>query len=288
MPAIRVFILALMTSALGGVAFAQTPVATADLAKLETTAGDIDRQIGALRATQPAVATESARALADLRDEIAYLRVTMRRDGRVAPAQYSDVRERLDALRSSVEGWQRVYAQPVIPPDETVSSGLVAVGTELDVRMQTPLNSGTTRVEQRFEATTLVDFRQGGSLLIPAGSIVRGFVSSVRPAGRIDRTGSLTLSFDQIVIRERTFPLRASIVQALDPKEQGDLTRIGAGAAIGAIIGGVLGGAKGALVGVLIGGGGTIASSEGADVDLPPGTILRIRIDQPLETRTPR
>ena len=37
------------------------------------------------------------------------------------------------------------------------------------------------------------------------------------------------------------------------------------------------------LIGVLVGGGGTIAATEGADVDLPAATILRIRIDQPLE-----
>ena len=38
---------------------------------------------------------------------------------------------------------------------------------------------------------------------------------------------------------------------------------------------------KGAVLGVLIGGGGTIAATEGKDVKLPPGTILRVRFDQP-------
>ena len=52
--------------------------------------------------------------------------------------------------------------------------------------------------------------------------------------------------------------------------------KIGAGSAVGAIIGGILGGAKGALLGVLIGGGGTIVATEGKDVTLPPGTILRV------------
>jgi hypothetical protein len=40
---------------------------------------------------------------------------------------------------------------------------------------------------------------------------------------------------------------------------------------------------KGALLGVLIGAGGTIAATEGTDVKLPLGTVLRIRVDQPLE-----
>ena len=47
-----------------------------------------------------------------------------------------------------------------------------------------------------------------------------------------------------------------------------------------------LGGAKGALAGILIGGGGTIAATEGKDVELPSGTVLRVRMDAPLTINT--
>jgi len=57
------------------------------------------------------------------------------------------------------------------------------------------------------------------------------------------------------------------------------------GAGVGAIIGAILGGAKGALAGILIGGGGTIAATEGTDVELPAGTVLRVRMDAPLNLR---
>ena len=63
------------------------------------------------------------------------------------------------------------------------------------------------------------------------------------------------------------------------------MVSIAAGSGIGAIIGGILGGAKGAVLGVLIGGGGTIAATEGKDVTLPPGTILRVRLDTPPDIR---
>ena len=106
---------------------------------------------------------------------------------------------------------------------------------------------------------------------MPAGSIVRGFVSSVRAAGKIDRRGSLTLSFDELRIAERWYRLRASVLQTLDGKISQDMTRIGAGAVVGGIIGGIIGGGKGALLGVLVGGGGTMAATEGADVTLPAG-----------------
>ena len=65
----------------------------------------------------------------------------------------------------------------------------------------------------------------------------------------------------------------------------GEKERIGAGAGVGAIIGGIIGGLKGALAGILIGAGGTIAATEGEDVELPPGTTLRVRMDAPLVLR---
>ena len=46
-----------------------------------------------------------------------------------------------------------------------------------------------------------------------------------------------------------------------------------------------MGGFKGALAGILIGGGGTVAATEGKDVDLPAGTVLRVRMDAPLDLR---
>jgi hypothetical protein len=54
---------------------------------------------------------------------------------------------------------------------------------------------------------------------------------------------------------------------------------------VGAIVGGILGGLKGALTGVLIGAGGVVAATEGKDVTLPAGTIVRIRFDSPLQLR---
>jgi hypothetical protein len=279
---LRQFTFALILVALAAPGWAQAVVSVADIGRLETTAVDIERQIASVERTDPTLAAESKKALVDLRDDITYLRVKLRRDGTVSRDDYADVRDRLDGLSRKVRGEQRVSAQT--PGADTTSRFFtVPVGTEMDVRLQTPLNSGTARVEQRFEATTMVDLAQAKDVVIPAGSVVRGFVSSVRPAGKIDRTGSLTLSFDELVVNQRASKLRASVTKALDPKLSDDVSRIGAGAAIGAVIGGILGGGKGALLGVLIGGGGTIASTEGSDVDLPIGTILRIRIDQPVE-----
>ena len=162
----------------------------------------------------------------------------------------------------------------------------VPVGTEFDVRLQTPLSSATAQVEDRFEATTMVDLMRGNRVVVPAGSVMRGVVSSVKKAGRIERTGSLTVAFDRLTVGNRSYPIRATVTEALEGEGiKGEAGRIGTGAGVGAVIGAILGGAKGALAGILIGGGGTIAATEGTDVTLEPGTVLRVRMDTGLNFR---
>jgi hypothetical protein len=115
---------------------------------------------------------------------------------------------------------------------------------------------------------------------------LHGVVSSVQPAGRIERTGRLTLTFDRITVHGHNYPIRATVVDAIESEGiKGEKEKIGAGAGVGAIIGGILGGFKGALAGILIGGGGTIAATEGNDVELPAGAVLRVRLDSGLDLR---
>ena len=166
------------------------------------------------------------------------------------------------------------------------AAGSELEGREIDVRLERELSSGQAQVEDRFQATTVVDLYDGNRVLIPAGSVMRGVVSSVDKATRTDRKGSVTVAFDQVTVRGRDYPMRGTVTQALESEGiKGEAAKIGAGSAVGAIIGGIIGGAKGAVLGVLIGGGGTIAATEGKDVTLPPGTILRVRFDQAPDIR---
>ena len=261
---------------------AQAPVSTADLTALEASVTEVEGFVGKLKATDPTLAADLQRTLGDVKDEVAYLKVKLRREGKVTREEYNAVRDRLETLRIKAQP-PKVAAQPVLD-DRKERMVTIPVGTQFEVRMQQPLDSGTAKVEERFEATSLADVVvQGEVVAVPAGSLVRGFVSSVKPAGKLSRQGSLTLSFDELRIGERSSRLRASVVQALDPKMTEDVSKIGVGAAAGGVLGGLIGGVKGALLGVLIGGGGTIAATEGSDVKLPMGTVLRIRVDQPLD-----
>ena len=176
-----------------------------------------------------------------------------------------------------------------LPPADTVATsdpGMIPVGQELDVRLQDRLSSETATVEQRFEATTVAPLMQHGDVLVPAGSLVRGVVTGVDEAGRLDRSGRLTLAFDRLVIDGESHPIRAQATQVFESEgllDEGE--KAAAGAGVGGIVGGILGGLKGALLGAVIGAGGVIAATEGEDVTLPAGTIVRIRMDSPVDVR---
>jgi hypothetical protein len=284
---------------------------------------DLSRMRGSVEATG-----RLQSELDDLRDEVVYLKVKLRKEGTVSRSDFNDVQSRVQDVRSRARasasggdntgGW-RTNSDPNgtgsnAPRSGGVTGGVaspvggavsdddrtrndqgtrtestntaIPVGQEIDVSLQSELSSATAQVEQRFEATTVTDLLRGEQVLIPAGSVVRGVVSSVTKTTRMERRGSLTVAFDQVTIRGRNYPMRGTVTQALESEGiRGETSKIGAGAGIGAIIGGIIGGVKGALLGVLIGGGGTIAATEGKDVTLPAGTILRVRLDTPPAVR---
>jgi hypothetical protein len=300
---VRVGALVAVMVALAVPAAAQSPVGASDIQRLQDEIFQASTDVSRARSSQPALADRLQADLDELRDEVIYLRVKLRKEGGLTRTEYADVRDRIQELRARARG-ESAAPQPAAPapPPATapppadrrhdtgqhtpVFSSVIPVGTEMDVRLQTTLDSDTAQVEQRFEATTVVDLYRGSEVVVPAGSIVRGVVSSVQRAGRVERRGSMTLSFDRITVRGRDYPMRATVTQALQSEGiKGEAGRVGAGAGVGAVIGGILGGVRGALLGVLIGGGGTIAATEGTDVRLPAGTVLRVRLDSPPEIK---
>ena len=138
----------------------------------------------------PTRATQLGTELDDLRDEVVYLKVKLRKERTLARTEYADVRDRIEDLRSRARGDVASRGTRINPDagarcrrrpphssaDDRVSLDVgsgeyhvhavndgddcgrrSAVGTEIDVRLQNALNSGTAQVEDRFEATTLAD-----------------------------------------------------------------------------------------------------------------------------------
>jgi hypothetical protein len=285
-----------LTAAMGRPVTAQVnAVTTADIQRLQDNIYEASRDVAQVRGRDAAFASQLESELDDARDETIYLKVKIRKNEPVARREYSGLRDQIENIRTRARGdlarsrptdTDRPLPRGTSGRTAAASRADVPVGTEFDVRLQDTLGSATAQVEDRFEATTMVDRKEGDRVIVPAGSLMRGVVNSVTKAGRIERQGKMTVAFDQITVRGRRYPIRATVTQALESEGvRGEAPRIGAGAGVGAIVGGILGGFKGALAGILIGAGGTIAATEGTDVELPPGTVLRVRMDTELDLR---
>ena len=291
----------------------QSGVTSADIQRLQDEVYQASSDVSRLRTSDALQAGRLQDDLDNLREEVIYLKVKLRKENNVSRSEYTQVRDQLQDLRNRARGDARgTTTQDSRPVDQnTTSSGSgsggysgsapapvyddrprgtttsrrgIPAGQEIDVRIQNELTSDTAQVEDRFEATTVVDLYEGNRVLVPAGSVMRGLVTSVNRASRTDRKGSLTVAFNQITVSGRSYPMRGTVTEAIESSGiKGEVGRIGAGSAVGAVIGGIIGGVKGALLGVLIGGGGTMVATEGKDVTLPPGTILRVRMDTPPE-----
>ena len=199
---IAILVLALVAS-LSGAASAQSGVSSADIQRLQDGIFEASRDVNALRSRDSILASQLQGELDDARDEAVYLKVKLRKNERTDRNEYLDLRDRIDAIRSRARGDATAGSSPTSPAarddrpattaGRTQSNADVPVGTEFDVRLSSALSSKTAQVEDRFEATTMVDLRQGGRVVVPAGSVMRGVVSSVTKAGRIERTGKLTV-----------------------------------------------------------------------------------------------
>jgi hypothetical protein len=280
-PGIHVMLAAFLVLAASAASRAQpAPVTNDDVQRLEAGIEAAARDVADARGRDAALASELQSQLDDVRDEATYLKVKLRRREPIERGELTSLSDRLANIRSRARGDAPPARERARVPGE------LPVGTEFDARLQSPLSSATAQVEDRFEATTMVDLRQDDDVLVPAGSLLRGVVRSVNKATRVDRKGSLTVDFDRITIGGRSYPIRATVTQALESEGiGGEKGKIGAGAGVGAIIGGLLGGVKGAIAGILVGGGGVLAATEGKDVQLDPGAVLRVRLDEPLDVR---
>lgn len=71
----------------------------------------------------------------------------------------------------------------------------IPAGTELLVRLRTPLDSSSTSVDEQVDAVLSSPVARDGSVLIPAGSLVIGKVLSVVRASERTPVGSVTWEF---------------------------------------------------------------------------------------------
>jgi hypothetical protein len=254
----------------------------ADIRQLQDDLDNLDDVLATLPAGDSRTGDYRRRA-DEIRDDVTWLRVQVRRHQRnssqglgATAEEVEQIRSEINDLRNDIEvayGYRYSGGEARLPE-----------GTDIQVRLQQSLSSKTARPEQRFDATVVRPVRLSDRIVIPAGALVRGVVRSVQPAQRPAHGGRLELAFDRVQLDGRTWvDMQTRIVSIKENLDRSETARnAGIGAALGGLLGSVIGGTKGAILGVLVGGAGGAIASEGEEVELPEGTVLTLRLEQPL------
>ena len=258
---------------------------TADIQRVQADLYNLEAAVRNLPTTHPRY-TEFKDRIEQVREDVTYLRVQIRRhqstNGEGLGASIDDVswvRQEIRTLHDDV----------LSATNRRFSSGAMTVpeGTEMQVRLDTPLSSRTARAEDRFEGSLMMPVYVDNRMVIPAGARVRGTVVSAEPADRPARGGKLDLAFNTLELEDNTrVDVKARVVsisENMDRSETGQ--KAGMGAALGALLGSVIGGKKGALLGLIVGGAGGAITTRGEEVELPEGTILTLRTERPVNLR---
>jgi len=255
----------------------------ADIQGVEYDLQNLDDSLAALSTTHPRYREFQDRA-DEIRDDVTFLKVQIRRGQRSNPPVLGATKGEVDNLRRSIRTLQSDIDSAL---DRRLSgSATLPEGTEMQVRLEQPLSSKTAKVEDRVDASVAVPVVVDGRVVVPAGTRVQGTVTGVQRGERPVKGGKLELRFDSIYLDDRTRKdLRAQVVSVKDDFNLGggNAKRAGIGAVLGGVIGKVIGGTKGAIIGAVLGGGGALAAGLGEDVELPAGTILALRLERPVD-----
>ena len=95
---------------------AQT-VSSADVQRLQDDVYQASSDISRLRGTDATAATRLQDELDDLRDEVTYLKVKLRKEGSITRSDYTDVRSRLQELRTRARQDAGGSSSSAYPPD---------------------------------------------------------------------------------------------------------------------------------------------------------------------------
>jgi hypothetical protein len=175
----------------------------------------------------------------------------------------------------------------------------IKAGTVFRVRLESDLNSKTSRIGDTFRTTTRDPiYSSGGVQLVPAGSTIMGRVSSVKPATKDGKVGTIDVTFYSLVLPNKRKAAISGMLTSLDAggstsdnegtvsgkkTSKRNLKFIGGGAAGGAIIGGIAGGGSGAAIGAGVGAaGGLIAKKlmKGKEAEVKSGTEFGVYLNR--------
>jgi hypothetical protein len=194
---------------------------------------------------------------------------------------------------------------PEPPPAATLT---VPKNTEAAVTMLSGLHTRITQVDDAVTARLQLAVYVNGQVAFPSGSLLNGRVTHLQLAGRMHRPAEIGLRFESITLPDGETEQISAVLASLDkpglPKvdldPEGHLkgTRgfslkglVGGAGALGAFGVGKAALAASSAVGTFVPVGGAVVLSfaalwpRGNDVNVPPDTKCRIRLNYPVTVR---
>lgn len=165
------------------------------------------------------------------------------------------------------------------------------VGTEVSVRSEETIDSGTAAEGQTYAAEIVDDVVDAaGDVVIPHGSNGQIVIRSASKGNRFRGASDLVLDLQSISVEGQQYMISTSDLAQSGKQGLGANKRTaeytGGGAALGAIIGAIAGHGKGAAIGAGAGAGGgalTQILTKGGSVRVPAETVLTFKLDKPVE-----
>ena len=184
-------------------------------------------------------------------------------------------------------------AAPPPPAAPTTKTNTLAAGSEVSIRTNETIDSGTAQEGQVFDAQVTRDIKDAdGDLVIPRGSRANLVIRSASKGGKFKGQSDLVLDLASVVIGGKTYAVDADEIAKKGKEGVGANKRTaiytGGGAAVGAIIGAIAGGGKGAAIGAGAGAGAgalTQILTKGGSIKVPAESVLTFQLDQPLKVR---
>ena len=220
---------------------------------------------------------------------------TARRAARETARPKPPIKERSAAAPQPVAEADRSQpssATPPLPaPAVTARTYVVPAGSEVSVRTNEAIDSGTAAEGQTFDAQVTRDVTDGsGAIVIPRGSNASIVIKSASKGGRFRGASDLVLDMQSLNINGKPYAIETADITQKGKSGVGVNKRTaeyaGGGAALGAIIGAIAGGGKGAAIGAGAGAGAgalTQVLTKGGSIKVPAESVLTFQLDQRLQ-----
>ena len=158
----------------------------------------------------------------------------------------------------------------------------VPAGTRLVVRMVDAISGGNSRAGTLFTARLQGNLVVGNTTVAPDGAMVFGRIINSSGASRVAGRSELSLELTDIQVNGTRFPILSNDYSVQGGNALGGTARRTAGGAgLGAVIGAIGGNAgRGAAIGAATGGGASMIM-RGEQINIPSGTLLEFRLQQP-------